>query len=77
MNDKLNTETALHCAGQIVEAIERIQARHGWSAGDITAVTIAAATEIIARNIGPTLTAELFREHGLGLAEEHERRSKH
>lgn len=77
MEHKLNEESATHCGGQLVDALERIEARHGWSNGDTVAVVLVAITEIVARRIGPTKTIELFRGHADELESEHRRRSTH
>ena len=75
MADKLNQETAKTCAFQLIEALERIEANHGWSRGDTVAVSIAAITELVARKLGPTKTIELFRGHADELETEHKRRA--
>ena len=77
MASKLDEQQALACAGQIIGAIEKIEANHGWSAGDTAAVIIATATEILARRLGPTRTIELFRGQAEVLHAEHLRRSQH
>jgi hypothetical protein len=74
---KLDDRGAMHCGGQLVDALERIEARHNWSNGDTVAVAIVAITEIVARRIGPTKTIELFRDHAAALEEEHLRKVKH
>lgn len=74
---KLDDSSAMACGAQLVEALERIEARHGWSTGDTLAVAIAAITEIVARRVGPSKTIELFRDHAENLAAEHLRRATH
>jgi hypothetical protein len=78
MNEhKLDDASALACGGQLVDALDRIEARHGWSNGDTVAVAVVAMTEIIARRIGPTKTLELLRGHADELESEHKRRAVH
>jgi hypothetical protein len=72
---KLTEETAGTCAGQLLQTLERIQANHGWSNGDLIAVAMLITTELVARAVGPVRTAEFFRAHGEQLAAAHLRRS--
>lgn len=73
---KLDERGALQCGGQLVDAVERIEARHGWSKGDTVAVAIVALTEIIGQRIGPTAMIALFRDHADTLAAEHDKHSR-
>lgn len=61
--DKLTEAEAVHCAGQLVDAIDRIRAHHDWSAGDLLAVATVAFTEILASRIGKVPVIEFFRDH--------------
>ena len=63
MQHKLDEETAKHCGGQLLDAIERIGERHGWSAGDLLAVATVAMTGLVARRVGKFGTVEFFRDH--------------
>lgn len=72
---KLNEETAKHCGAQLLDALERIGARHEWSDGDTLAVAIVAITELAARRLGPTKTIDLFRRHADELEAGHLRRA--
>jgi hypothetical protein len=75
MADKLNETTAADCAAQLVAAIEALQAKHGWSAGDTLAVSALAFTELVARAVGPSAAAAFFRDHANGIDAEHRRRA--
>jgi hypothetical protein len=72
---KLDDKAAQNCGAQLLEALTMLQARHGWSDGDLVAVSSLAITEMIVRAVGPTRAAEFFRGHGDALAAEHARRS--
>jgi hypothetical protein len=63
MSNKLDSDTAKHCAAQLVGALEAICSRHGWSPGDMVAVSSVAFTEIVARRLGRVRTIEFFRDH--------------
>lgn len=60
--DKLNEESARLCAGQLIDAIERIARRHGWNDGDLIAVTAMALPELIGGRIGAPQTIEFLRD---------------
>jgi hypothetical protein len=72
---KLDDAGALNCGAQLLGALERIRARHGWSEGDLIAVCAVAMTELVGRAVGPVRTAEFFRGHADELEREHRRRA--
>ena len=71
----LDEDNAKNCGGQLLTALRALQARHGWSAGDLLAVSTVAFTELVAQTVGPSATGAFFRDHGQELQKEHERRA--
>jgi hypothetical protein len=72
---KLDERGALNCGAQLVDALARIEARHGWSPADTVAVAVAAFTEAVGQRLGPAQTVRFFQDHAQALADEHKRRA--
>ena len=71
----LSDADAQNCGGQLLGALERIQARHGWSDGDLIADCTVTLTQLLAQAVGPTRTVGFFRDHAESLDAEHARRA--
>ena len=76
MDSKLNEETATLCGGQLLQAMERIGARHEWSNGDLIAVAAVAFNELLCRAVGPTQAIAFYRDQADGMEAEHTARMK-
>jgi hypothetical protein len=75
MDSKLTDTDAENCGGQLLQALERIGARHDWSNGDLIAVTLLAFNELLCRSVGPTQAVAFYRDHADGLEAEHLKRA--